>query len=42
MEESLTRIAECINRAHDETEYVTIVLENMVRAFLSNQSATSC
>ena len=30
MEESLARIADCINRAHQETESVIIVLENMV------------
>ena len=30
MEESIAFIAECINRAHEETESVVIVLENMV------------
>ena len=31
VEESLSLIAECINRAHEETNSVVIVLENMVR-----------
>ncbi|RDX47718.1 AP endonuclease [Lentinus brumalis] len=31
LEESIALIAECINRAHKETEHVVIVLENMVR-----------
>ena len=30
LEQSMAFIAECINRAHKETEYVVIVLENMV------------
>ena len=32
VEESLALTAECINRAHGETESVVIILENMVRA----------
>ena len=32
LEESQSLIAECINRAHNETERVVIVLENMVRS----------
>ena len=30
MEESLTLIAECLNRAHKETTSVVTVIENMV------------
>ena len=30
-EESISYVAQCINRAHKETESVVIVIENMVR-----------
>ena len=37
LEESQSLIAECINRAHKETERVVIVVENMVR-LLANRT----
>jgi AP endonuclease-1 len=39
LEESLGLIAECINRAHKETQGVTAVVENMVLYFLSSHSS---
>lgn len=36
VEESLSLIAECINRAHEETDNVVIVLENMVTSLTTS------